>query len=260
MLRHRAILVAMATFFTAGMTSIASAGCCGWGVSAPIAYAPVTYVQPIVASPVAYGGCGTCGYSSAAAVFAEPVAPAAYSVGNWGGGWGGGWAGSWGNGCGGCGRGLIYAAPAVYAAPAASLYVVNQGPEYSGPGIMNPYRTYSPASAYAPADDYPYVPGYGSHYGYGAHYGYGSGYGYGSHYGYGPRYGYGSGYGYGSHYGYGAHYGYGPRYGYRSGYGYGAHYGYGSHYGYGAPRVSFYGGRFYGHPHMSTPMPRMRPY
>ena len=26
----------------------------------------------------------------------------------------------------------------------APIYVVNQGPEYSGPGIMMPYRTWSP--------------------------------------------------------------------------------------------------------------------
>ena len=39
------------------------------------------------------------------------------------------------------------------------LYVVNQGPVYSGPGLMQPYATYSPDTAYAPAADYPYVPG-----------------------------------------------------------------------------------------------------
>ncbi|MGB6171740.1 MAG: hypothetical protein WBG12_07230, partial [Xanthobacteraceae bacterium] len=54
----------------------------------------------------------------------------------------------------------------VYAAP--SLYVVNQGPVYSGPGIMTPYQTYSPETAYAAATDYPYVPGSGYGYGYGA--------------------------------------------------------------------------------------------
>ena len=30
------------------------------------------------------------------------------------------------------------------------LYVVNQGPEYTGPGLMVPYGTYAPAAAYAP--------------------------------------------------------------------------------------------------------------
>ena len=64
----------------------------------------------------------------------------------------------------------------VYAQP--SPYVVNQGPVYSGPGLMIPYQTYSPENAYMPATGYPYVPGYGyGGYGYGG-YGYG-GYGYG---------------------------------------------------------------------------------
>ncbi len=37
--------------------------------------------------------------------------------------------------------------------------MVNQGPYYSGPGLTQPYSTYSPDTAYAPAADYPYVPG-----------------------------------------------------------------------------------------------------
>ena len=95
MLLHRATLVVMATLFTAGMTSIASAGCCDWGTSAPVVYAspgcggcgaPVTYAQPVAPAPITYepiapapimvgGGCGGCGASSAAVVFAQPVAP-----------------------------------------------------------------------------------------------------------------------------------------------------------------------------------------
>jgi len=175
---HRILVVAVATFISIGMTSIASASCCGWGYSAPVAYATV--------APAVYGGCGTCGTPTAAAVFAAPVAPAPIVVtavaptafggpccgwngcGNCGwGGWGGGcgncgW-GGWGGcgNCGGCGScGVAYAAP--------SLYVVNQGPYYSGPGIMTPYPTYAPEAAYAPATDYPYVPGSGYGYGYGA--------------------------------------------------------------------------------------------
>jgi hypothetical protein len=197
---YRVILVAFATFFTVGMTSFASADCCGWGYSAP------------VASPLVYGnGCGGCGAPTAAAVYAAPVAPvmaAPIAVGvattpfggpccgwngcgdcgggSWGGsggygngcgncGWGGystgcgtgcGW-GGWGSGCGGCGRTVAYALP-----------IVNQGPAYTGPGITMPYSTYSPDTAYAPAADYPYVPGYGSAYGAGYGGGYGGGYGY----------------------------------------------------------------------------------
>jgi len=169
---HRVVVVAVATLFSIGMTSIASA-CCDWGYSSPVAYAAV--------APVGFGGCGTCGVPTAAAVFAQPVAPApiyitpvvATAFGGpccaWSGcgncGWSG-WSGgrAWG-GCGACGQAAVYAAP--------SLYVVNQGPVYSGPGIMAPYQTYSPETAYAPATDYPYVPGYGNGYGYGYGYGYG---------------------------------------------------------------------------------------
>ena len=46
---HRVVVVAAATLFSIGMTSIASA-CCGWGYSAPITYAAV--------APVGFGGCG----------------------------------------------------------------------------------------------------------------------------------------------------------------------------------------------------------
>ncbi|HEX3938010.1 MAG TPA: hypothetical protein VHX43_10950, partial [Xanthobacteraceae bacterium] len=62
---HRVLVVAVATLFSVGMTSIASASCCGWGYSAPVAYAPV--------APAGYGGCGACGAPTAAAVYAQPV-------------------------------------------------------------------------------------------------------------------------------------------------------------------------------------------
>jgi hypothetical protein len=138
---HRAMLFALAFIFTAGMTSVASA-CCGWGVQAPVAYAPA--------------GCGGCATPSAAVVYAQPVAPA---VTAWGAGWGGG--------CG-CHRGLFYAAtPAVEITPIAPapIYVVNQGPDYTGPGIMVPYHTWSAPVRVTPGA-YPYRPGYGYRYGY----------------------------------------------------------------------------------------------
>ena len=74
-----------------------------------------------------------------------------------------------GCGCGscGCGRGLLYG----LAAAPAPIYVVNQGPEYSGPGIMVPYHTYSPQAGFVAPYDYPYISGRG--YGYGHRYGYG---------------------------------------------------------------------------------------
>ncbi len=103
---HRVLVVAVATLFTVGMTSIASANCCGWGYSAPVAYAPMT--------PAVYGGCGACAAPTAAAVYAQPVAPAPIMVNPvvptaFGGpccGWSGcgncGWS-DWSGGCGNCG-------------------------------------------------------------------------------------------------------------------------------------------------------------
>jgi hypothetical protein len=131
--------LALVTLLTAGSTSAAFA-CCG----APVVYAPapVVYAAPVpVAVPVP-----------------TPIAVPVMA------------------GCGCSSRGL-YAAPTPVAA--APIYVVNQGPDYSGPGVMVPYRTYSPAAAWAPATGYPYVHahGYAHHYFYHRH-------------GYGPRYGY----------------------------------------------------------------------
>src|SRR5271169_3671982 len=65
---HRVVFVALATLFTVGMTSMASAGCCDWGYDAPVAYAQV--------APVGYGGCGGCGAPTAAVAYSVPVAPA----------------------------------------------------------------------------------------------------------------------------------------------------------------------------------------
>ena len=100
---HRVIFVALATLFTVGMTSFASANCCGWGYSAPVTYAPVYG---------GYGGCGGCGAPTAAAVFAQPVAPAPIAVSAavtpFGGpccSWNGCGDCGWGSGCGNCGSG-----------------------------------------------------------------------------------------------------------------------------------------------------------
>jgi hypothetical protein len=78
------------------------------------------------------------------------VAPTPTYVGGWGNGCGGCGAtyGTWGNGCGGCGVQAVYTAP-------APLYVVNQGPNYTGPGVMVPYRTWAPPAQYAPPPGYP---------------------------------------------------------------------------------------------------------
>jgi hypothetical protein len=87
---HRVILVALATLFTVGMTSLASAGCCDWGYSAPVNYGCGGCGSPVYTpmAPVSYGGysgCGGCGVPSVAAVYAVPVAPAPIVVSAWAG-------------------------------------------------------------------------------------------------------------------------------------------------------------------------------
>jgi hypothetical protein len=140
---YRASLFVVAGLFTAAMTSAASAGCCGgWGVQAPIVQTPLVYGST---------GCGGCGTPSAAIVYAQPVAPAPAPViaTNWG--------------CG-CRRTFVYAAtPAIEVTPvqAAPIYIVNQGPDYTGPGIMVPYHTWAPAGGYVGPGAYPYFHGYG---------------------------------------------------------------------------------------------------
>jgi hypothetical protein len=121
---RRTVFLVLAFAFTAGMTSVASAGC---------------------------GGCGT---PTAAVVYAQPVAPTPprVAVSAWT------WGTTWGVGCG-CHRAYVYAAtPAVELMPIAPapIYVVNQGPDYTGPGIMVPYHTWTPASSYVVPGSYPY--------------------------------------------------------------------------------------------------------
>ena len=66
-------------------------------------------------------------------------------------------------GCGG-GCGAVAYAPILYAQPIAPapVYMVDQGPDFTGPGIMEPYRTYAPPAQYAPPPGYPPY-GYGNH-------------------------------------------------------------------------------------------------
>jgi hypothetical protein len=135
MSRHRVILVALATLLTAGTTSAALA-CCEWGNPAPVAYA----------EPVA--GCGGCG--APLVTYAQPVVPPLVTPAA---------AGCGCSGCGGCGG--VYATPAIEPTPIAPspIYVVNQGPDYTGPGIMVPYRVYAPGAGFAPPPAYSYVVG-----------------------------------------------------------------------------------------------------
>ncbi len=143
----RVTFVALATLLTVGSTSAAFA-CCG----AP-AYAPA----PAYYAPSGCGGCAPAPvtYVPVVEVAQPPPPPVQVAPPAW-------------SGCG-CSRPVVYAAPPVEVTPVAPapIYVVNQGPEYSGPGIMVPYHTYSPAAAWAPATGYPYVRGHG--YGYRYH-------------------------------------------------------------------------------------------
>jgi hypothetical protein len=153
MARHRVALLFVAALFTAGMNSAASAG---WGVRAPVVYS-----QWGCGHCGVHWGCDRCGAPAAAAVYAEPVAVTAWPVG-------------WRNTCGcpcGC-RGLFGAfgaAIAVTPIAPAPIYVVNQGPDFTGPGIVVPYRTWTPPLAY-----------YGPRYGYAYRHRY-RGYGYAWH-------------------------------------------------------------------------------
>jgi hypothetical protein len=162
---YRSILAASAVFFAASMSPVlAGCGGCGFGVGAPAAYAQPDYAQPapIYAQPLAI---------PAPVPPPMAVAPAPLAVDHWDtggcgtlGGCVGGCGAFGGPSCGGglfgfngcnCGRSVAYAP--------SPLYIVDQGPDYSGPGMMVPYRTYAPGAAYAPAINYPYV---GPRYGY----------------------------------------------------------------------------------------------
>ena len=103
----------------------------------------------------------------------------------------------------GCGcHPVVFAAPPIAPVPIAPapIYVVNQGPEFSGPGITVPFHTWQPTPGYGPG---PYWRGYGwgHRYGYAVH-----GWQYGAHVPYHRPYG--LGYGYGYHHGYSAHFAY----------------------------------------------------
>jgi hypothetical protein len=102
-------------------------------------------------------GCGGCGGGGCGGF-------GGVAFGGGFGGFGGG--GCLGGGCGGCGG--CSATFGYHPVAPSPLYVVNQGPEYSGPGLMVPFGTYSPATNVAAPGAYPYVAGHG--YGYGPRY------------------------------------------------------------------------------------------
>jgi hypothetical protein len=142
---YRFALLACATLFATALSSAAFAGCCGgcggcgggyvltYAPPPPVVFAPapVEYVQPIVVP--------------------QPVAPlvltpAPIAVDHWDtGGWGGF------GGCG-CNRGFFSGGYAQQ-----PIYIVNQGPQYSGPGIMIPALSYAPSEGVAAPGAYPYI-------------------------------------------------------------------------------------------------------
>jgi hypothetical protein len=143
----RVALVVCATLFATMLSSAAFAGCCGgcggcgggyvvtYAPPPPVVFvpAPVEYAQPIVVpSPVAL----------------QPIAPAPIAVDRWD-----------TNGFGGCGcnRGFFTGGSFFGGPGPAPVYLVNQGPQYSGPGIMLPYTTYSPYEGMAAPGAYPYI-------------------------------------------------------------------------------------------------------
>jgi hypothetical protein len=94
-------------------------------------------------SPLASACCNWAnwGYFGPDATNQAAIAPAPIFVGPWSTSWSGensGWA-----------RGPRGTPP--------PFYVVNQGPQYSGPGLTVPFVIYSPAMGLAPPGKYPYV-------------------------------------------------------------------------------------------------------
>jgi hypothetical protein len=145
----RTILGTCVAVIATAFASVAFAQCGGCGlvaVGGPVAVAPPVVapvavvqevIQPVVAIPQV--------------VPAVPIAPAPIAVDRWDtNGWG------CGGGCGGCGGcGYRTAISPFYIVN--QVYIVNQGPAYTGPGVMVPYGTYSAATGIAAPGAYPYI-------------------------------------------------------------------------------------------------------
>jgi hypothetical protein len=166
----RVVLVACGALLATAFSSAAFAGCCGGcggcGGSYIVGYtyAPVMPVPP----PVVYAP-----MPAPIAIAPAPIAVDHWDTGGWGNSWGNGWGNSWG-GCGCCcNRGLFANGGFVTPGP---VYIVNQGPQYSGPGLMVPSLGYAPGEGVAAPGAYPYIGRYRqrAYYGYRPHayYGY----------------------------------------------------------------------------------------
>jgi hypothetical protein len=165
---HRTLLVASIGLVAATFASAAFAQCgsCGGQITYVQPAPQPVYVQPppqlvyVQQAPqpvyVPQPTCGGCGCGGCASVAPVPIAAAPIAVDHWDTGGYGGCGG--GCGCNSCGGTFGYRAVA-----SSPLYVVNQGPDYSGPGLMQPYGTYSPETDVSNPAEYPYAsgPGYG---------------------------------------------------------------------------------------------------
>lgn len=130
---HRVLLLAAATMFTVTMASGAFAcgsvrgwgeavgwgGCGGTTVKAEIAPAPVEPTPTVT-------------------TYAQPLAPAPVEF----------------HGCGCNHHTGLFVSVGDETKP---MYTVDQGPDYNGPNLMEPFRVYTRDTAYAPVTAYPYI-------------------------------------------------------------------------------------------------------
>lgn len=141
---YRVALVALAALFSVSMTSFASAHCChpghhfhhhhhACGGCGPV-LAPIQ-PQPIAVDHWDRGGYSACG-----------------GCGAW---MGCGGCASW-HGCGGCASWHHRHHHHVAHVP---IYLVDLGPDFTGPGIMEAYRYWSPTAGAANPAEFPYIAG-----------------------------------------------------------------------------------------------------
>jgi hypothetical protein len=167
---HRVLAVAFALFISPSLMGAALAGCNGCGPPP----GPALAAPPIPGPGFGPGPCGgPCAAPRALPALSpmEPVAIAAapVAVDHWDtNGFGdcrgpGDYFGACG-GFAGCGPGPCGAPPPCVAcrAPRAyrsgpGVYIVNQGPEYTGPNFMVTFKTYTPTTGLAAPSQFPYI-------------------------------------------------------------------------------------------------------
>jgi hypothetical protein len=167
---QRAFAVAFALLFSPMLATAAFAGCAGCGPLGPVV------AGPPVRAGFAPAPCGIpCAAPYVRALPAlspmEPVAVAAAPIGvdHWDTNGFGDCRGP-GDYFGACG-GFGAVGPGPYAAPVPcvacrppvayrsgpGVYIVNQGPEYSGPGFMVSFKSYTPTTGVAAPRQFPYI-------------------------------------------------------------------------------------------------------